>query len=125
METIFYILGMIPIMAELLVLGNPKKYYDAIHKLRETDDKDEKAAIISDMSTGCTLQAFYAVWTFVGLATFQWPIFLFLILFGFAMQKSRLSWRFAKPLYYVDGVLSIAILLFLIINGIHLHYTFW
>lgn len=59
------------------------------------------------------LDVMYLLWTFGGLFTFQWPVFLFLLLLGL-IPKRKLSLRRA------DALISLLVLIFIVINAYHL-----
>jgi hypothetical protein len=59
----------------------------------------------------------YAIWTILGFFTFQWPIFLLLIVMGFI--KARLPIKIW--IVRLDAIISIALLFFIVINAYHLH----
>lgn len=61
----------------------------------------------------------YMLWTFIGLISSQWIIFLFIILLGLINNITGIG----KYYYYnvLDSILTIAALLFMLINKYHLH----
>jgi hypothetical protein len=57
----------------------------------------------------------YFIWSFVGIFTSQWVLFLLLILLGFIPLKRFKAWM------KIDAAISIAILMLIILNKYHLH----
>lgn len=88
------------------------------HKKIETNQMttEQKNFVVK----GCLFVLFhilYLLWAFLGLFTFQWPIFLFMFILGFIgtikYLKDNETWN------SIDGVISIFLLLFVVLNTYH------
>jgi hypothetical protein len=60
---------------------------------------------------------FYVLWVALGLFTSQW------LLFGLFLILSLIPKKGVYVLCMMDTIISIALLLFIVINRFHLHYT--
>lgn len=72
-----------------------------------------------DQKIFLSLSLFYLFWALVGLFTSQWYLFLLIMLL------SQIQRIFKNYLYnIIDSLLTISVLLFIVINKYHLHYSF-
>ena len=144
MAALFYLFGVIFVMHEMVVLGNPNKYLDKIRasddrkKLKKTEKSDsglkdvKSFSDLTDEQKGMVrtalVGALYFFWTVIGiLFASQWILFLILMVGGFFIGFLRR--RFYKDstrgsifLIKVDALMSLAILSLLMIN--HFHHIF-
>jgi hypothetical protein len=76
------------------------------------------------------LMFLYMAWTLVGLFTFQWPVFLFYLAWSVIMAGLReITGRNANLgtliLQVFDGIVSLGIMMFILINAYHLQIDLW
>ena len=112
MQHIFYVLLLIPIMYELIVLYNTKKIHAKVKKMKGSNRKWDQMTDNEKLLSVTTLM--YLLITFFGLFTFQWYLFLFLILTTLIPKKSSITFRF------IDSLIGMLILIFAIVNKYHL-----
>jgi len=60
----------------------------------------------------------YIIWSFVGLLTFQWPLFLMLIFISLIPKRNII-------IRWIDGVITFMLLLFILLNAYHFHINIW
>lgn len=158
METVFYIIIIIPIILEVYNLLNTKEYVARIKKLKEQNIKlkeinlkiqdlettdelsldqlkvkvdearrldEQRNELVKDYPQGTCLfglaAGFYTIWTIVGLFTFQWPVFLAMIMLGAITYQVRKRNIDNVWILKIDGILSLGLLLFVLINAKILH----
>lgn len=109
METIFYLLIAFFLFVEILLLAAAQRVHKAQLKY---------GVKYKEWSTNYKLYAyvgtFYFFFCFVGLMSSQWYGFVAIIILAL-IPKKWLAWRI------IDGLLSIAILLFILLNKYHFH----
>lgn len=112
LQWIYYSFAFLAILWEVFVFWNPKKVTNFISE-NEHKDRDE---IPFEFRALAVLMFCYAFWVIMGLFTNQWFLFLALLALSLIPKK-----------YYVlrciDAFLSVSLLIFIIINQFHLHYT--
>jgi hypothetical protein len=114
MKHLFYFLTLFPIVWETMNLVSIKKTHNFAMSF-----KDKKAAdFTSTQKAFAFCQCGYLVWRFIGLFSFQWAVFLFLFLFSL-VPKKVIYYR------YFDAVISLATLLFIILNSYHFKIDTW
>lgn len=129
MKHIFYLIGIFYIFYEIYWLSDPIKQVINTKKLKgreyESLSENEKR-----MALGKIIPVFiFWVWLLVGLLTFNWVIFLSLILFN--VFFIGLMIRISENLYYkaiinsVDTVIGILVALLVIVNSYHLKIDFY
>lgn len=111
MEIIFYIAVLSCIIIEIVQLTETKRIVNAIYRYKE----DKKMTTNFGIYTFAGL--YYWAISFIGLFSFQWYIFLLIIIMGF-IPKGKYIW-----VRRVDSLISIAILLFAVLNKYHFHIT--
>ena len=110
----FYLLAILPIMFEIIVAANPKNTSDYKKRYLASAKANPREEPSSGKETAFTfLMIGYMFWSFVGLFTFQWPVFLFLILISLLPKPNAV-------LTFIDAVVSVTILMFILINAYHL-----
>jgi len=116
MINIFYLLIVFPLAWEFTVLFNLNG--DALKAKELTKVLNEKEIDPNKVSQKAAvfiiLQFCYILWTALGMFTFQWPWFLFLIGLGYIVPKNKA--------FKIDAILSILLLIFLAVN--HFIYKF-
>ena len=105
----FYLIAIFPILWETMGIKNTKKILAFIQNMKSTDFKNytERQKTFSFFMIG------YLIWVIIGFFTSQWVLFVFLFLMGF-IPKDK-AW-----IKLIDSILSLAILLFIVINKYHL-----
>lgn len=119
MTHLFYLLVVFFLAVELVVLLMEHRIHDALvaYKLQEKEfgkgkvpfEKQNPKLVVYSI-----LGMFYWVVCLVGLMSSQWVVFVAIITLAI-VPKRWLWWR------YVDTVLSILLLLFIILNKYHFH----
>jgi hypothetical protein len=116
LKFIFYFFGVVAVLYEIWSIGN----WDAIKALHDKIDKLSKkqkdVKITPSESLLAILHLLYFVWVLVGLFSSQWEAF------GFILILSLLNhWLKGRYWNKVDAVLTVAALLFAILNTYHFH----
>lgn len=100
--------------------------FGLINNLREKvilnkglESKEFAAKFTHNQLVYIMLSLFYVIWCCVGLFTSQW--FLFLFILGLSQFHRIKSLKADYTWNVIDGVLTIAILLTIVINKYHLH----
>jgi hypothetical protein len=115
MTTLFFLLGIFPMMWELSVMVDIDRSFNIVTKIRTLKKGDPQyIKILKDYSLFIILMVLYCLWTFIGLATSQWPLFLLVILISLIPKK-------IKWLFWLDAMISFCILLFILLNKFHFH----
>lgn len=109
MKHVFYLLTLVAILYEFSVLTDTKTYRDAKIKYAKTKFND----MPSNIKAYAVLMFGYIIWTLTGLFTWQWPVFVVILLISIPKKRSIL---FSK----IDAFVTLLILLFLLINQYHL-----
>lgn len=115
MTNLFFLLTVFFIQHEVKTLFNTKRVSEFIINLNNKG-KDIKPTVKE--SVFMLFNLVYFVWTFAGLLTDQWWIFLIIILLGF-ISKSKISILHIK----LDAFITLVLLLFLVLNHYYLHYV--
>lgn len=123
--TIVFYLGTIPAMIfEMTHIFSPRDWWKFINEFRRKHK--EKEEMTSLEKTYSILTMLYMVWALVGLISSQWGLFAIFLVLSFitgTVMKVIADW--AKPVWIViDGILSFAILVLILLNKFHLHYNF-
>jgi len=116
MDKLFYILYAFALIGELTHFAYPKDRLIQVAKLKkQTKDKnvDEWP---KDIRGTIAQSLIYMLLTLIGLFTFQWYAFVVILLFS-AIPKRTWWW------IRIDALISALIILFIVINKFHFHYT--
>lgn len=114
MQHIFYFFVILVLIYEMIWLKNFKRGYFFYLELEKSAlDKEFKPN--RQQSIYVLANYFYIALIFIGLVTFQWPLFALLIILMLILPKRVYLGA------YIDSVLSILILLFIILNKYHFH----
>jgi uncharacterized ion transporter superfamily protein YfcC len=112
MHIVYYFFAIFAILYELGNLYAPNKIINFKKNI-----KGKKAEeFTTSQKTFTFLLLAYFVWGILGLFTSQWLIFLVWLLLGF-IPKKWAAW------VIVDAILSVAIIILIILNRFHLHYS--
>ncbi len=120
LKFMFYLAMAIPIMSELQSIFQPRKVTEMVGRVRNMKDLSAKEKVDAlkedkDLMSMVYVQLFYMTWLFVGFfSSLNWPVFLFLFLISFIPKRYAL-------LRFADGVISFCLLIFALINAVHLH----
>ena len=109
MKHVFYFIGLLPLIYEMSVIMNPKRIYTSKEKIKAAGKFDN---FTSGQKSYAILSLGYLVWAFIGLFSFNWVAFLFLIAISFIPKKHFI-------LMWFDSVISFLILLFVLLNSYH------
>jgi hypothetical protein len=104
-------------MYELLQLASYRRilaFLDRIKKEAESED-GKKPELSSTQLFYYLATIFYYLWIFAGLLSSQWVLFFVMLVLGL-IPKGK--WLFVR---YVDSIISIALLIFIMLNKYHLH----
>lgn len=107
---IFYLFSFAAIMNEILTLANPKKVSAFARSFKGKEFKE----LTDTQKNYSYLTILYFLWTFVGLLTSQFIPFLFILLLCLVPTK----YWFLK---WIDSLLSLSLIIFILINKFHLH----
>lgn len=122
MVTIFYILVLLMIFAEIISLG----YFEhtaEMHKRRK--NKEELKIYVeshpSEMIAMALNSVIYMSVVLVGLMSQQWPLFSLILILSLITYKVR----HIKWIRNLDMIISIAILIFIVLNKFHFRLFFF
>jgi len=113
---LFYLFAVIFLIHEFFVLSMEKDLFIELEIIRKKSKKEKlKFSEYSDeMKTYLIINIAYILYTFSGLLTSQYPLFLLIILISVIPKRLLI-------LKYIDSFLSIAILMFIVLNNFHFH----
>lgn len=114
MEHVFYLLVSFFLAFEILSLFAVKKIHASVNKYRYLSNVQDMSATFA---TYYVVNVLYFLTCVIGLISSQWACFLLILALCF-IPKRYLTWRI------IDGVISILILLFVILNKYHFHIDF-
>jgi len=117
METIFYLFTFFAIIYELSKLHEPKKFQLKLEKMKK--DKADGKSTSANENTFVFLVIGYVFWTFTGLLSSQWLIFLSTLLIGLLLT----GYGKKTPIFLrrLDSLITVLLFLFMLINKFHLH----
>ena len=107
---IFYIFILFPIVWEIIVTSSPRKVSNFTREFKDLTmvHANQKQKTLANCMLG------YLIWNLFGLLTGQWVLFVILLLLSL-LPKNNVF------LTFLNGFISLAILIFLVINQYHLH----
>lgn len=114
MEHVFYLLVSFFLAFEILSLFAVRKIHASVNKYRDLSNVQDMSATFA---TYYVVNVLYFLTCVIGLISSQWACFLLILALCF-IPKRYLTWRI------IDGVISILILLFVILNKYHFHIDF-
>lgn len=130
---LFYFIGLLFIWKELNWIYSPKEKTDDAKKFFELSkiNKGRKWDAMtpeykSEIKSKIPRMIIY-FWLFIGLFTFQWDAFLFILLFNLVIiaplsKLTRFSGAYVA-LHWLNSVIGFAFGIFVIINHYHLHIS--
>ena len=112
MTSIFYSLGIPAILYEISVIQDP---YTLIGFDKRLDEKIKNKEELNKVESNFLfLQMGYLVWLIVGLFTFQWYLFLVILILSLLLKKDSIK------LLRLDAIISLILLILITINKYHL-----
>jgi len=126
MKHIFYFFAILAIMWEIMNIFQPARLIKLGKRMQGL--KFDNATL--GEKTVSWLMFLYMAWTLVGLFTFQWPVFLFYLAWSVITAGLReITGRNANLgtliLQVFDGIVSLGIMMFILINAYHLQIDLW
>lgn len=109
---IFYFLAAFPVLWEAKCLLETEKVYKWVLNFKSLDKSDISKWTKSQRSFVLYMYGYY-IWIFIGLFTFQWPLFLFILLMSL-IPKGDYIW-----IRRLDALITILILIFIVLNAYH------
>lgn len=115
---IFYFFGIVAILWEFISLYN----YDKLQAIKVRAKKAElgEAKFTSTDSALGICMVLYFIWNMVGIFTSQWVIFI--SIFILSMFNGVIK---GKVWNAIDSVITIALIMFAIVNTYHFHINLW
>lgn len=114
MTHVFYLFGVLFIIYSMIIMASYKEYTNFLNKLKQKQDKQDKPDTTAAL-TGCFIALVsvgFLFWSVLGLLTFQWPVFVLLIVFSFIPTKHYVIRLF-------KSLVILAILVFIVLNAYH------
>ena len=109
MKHLFYFIAILPLIWEMTNLLNIKR----THNFQKRMNKKSKSENFTTSEKSLSfLTHGYLVWVFIGLFSFQWIVFLSIIILGLIPKKLLL-------IRWVDSLISFVLLLFILLNAYH------
>ena len=108
MSNIFYFLGGLAILWEIMVVTSPIKVTKFI---KSYEDRDINGLTKTQKNLSYCMLG-YIVWCLIGLVSSQWVIFIFLLFLGMFSKKRAI-------LTFITGLLSFLLLIFMLLNVYH------
>jgi hypothetical protein len=133
---LFYLIGMVGLMAEIAWLFSPRESlkkalrFNELSKLNKGRKTDDYTPEYKDMLRAYIPSVFLVFYLIFGIFTFQWVIFLSYLLFNIIIISplSKLTVNRSNLLYasihWVSSLIGTAFIIFTIINAYHLHIDF-
>ena len=136
MKFLYYIFIIFPIMYSYMCIKRPNNILNFKERLRsmgqlfkewkkdETDptileEQKKHTTFLTKVIVLVLLSIGYQLWLFVGLLTFQWPLFAFLLLIGHIPLK-----RF-RLYVVINSIISLFVLVFILLNTYHFKIDVW
>jgi hypothetical protein len=107
---IFYIFILFPLVWEIIVTSSPRKVSNFVREFKglSMDEATPKQKQLGYYMLG------YLIWNLLGLLTGQWILFTIILGLGLIPKNNVF-------LTFLNGFISLVILIFLVINQYHLH----
>jgi len=116
---LFYFCSLYFFSLEVVKLGDPTKAYNKFLAQKAFFAQTQPLKTWSTESKNWVVANFlYLCWAFLGLFSSQWFLFLIMLIIG--IIPGRTKW-----LYWIDALISVILILFIIINKYQLHITFF
>lgn len=110
MKHIYYSFAILAILWEAFNITSPKACNEFSKSIKLTKSEDYNTT----QKTFGFLMLGYILWVFVGLFTFQWPVFVLILILSLIPKKIII-------IRWIDAVIMFLLLLFILINSYHLH----
>lgn len=122
MVTVFYILVILMVFAEIIGLGYFKHSVE-IHKRRKNKEelKIYTDSHPSEMIAMTMNSVIYMSIVLIGLMSQQWPLFALMLILSLITSKVK----HIKWIRNLDTIISIAILIFIVLNKFHFRLFFY
>lgn len=117
MKHVFYFLTIFPILWEVMNLVSINKTHQFALGLKAMKGKKYDEYSSSQKSFSICMIG-YIIWNFIGFFSFQWTVFLALFLFGL-IPKKYIWFR------WIDSLISLAVLIFIVLNAYHFKIDVW
>jgi hypothetical protein len=122
MVTVFYILVLLMIFAEIIGLS----YFEHVVEIHKRRKNKEELKIYmdshpSEMIAMTMNSVIYMSVVLVGLMSQQWPLFSLILILSLITSKVR----HIKWIRNLDAIISIAILIFIVLNKFHFRLFFF
>jgi hypothetical protein len=108
---LFYAFAVLPIIWEAVIISSPIRMSRKIKAMKDAKAKE----YTTNQSAASVFLLTYAFWSIIGLMSTQWIGFAAILVLSLIPRGN--FWFFR----WVDSVISIAILVFIVINKYHLH----
>ena len=118
MKNIYYFLTIFPILWETISLTDNKRVYEFVKSYYTRHKQNPIPPLTSNQKTYATLSLGYILWAYIGLFGSQWIVFIILISLSYMPKKY-------KVIRYIDALLSILLLIFMILNVYHFKIDLW
>lgn len=116
MKHIFYFIGLIYILWEILSLSSPRFLSNKRKEIKKILDNKSDLSLMQSIYL-IFFVILYWIWLLVGLITFQWWLFCLILVLGFMPKKHYV-------LVFFDALITSILLLFGILNTYHFKITF-
>lgn len=132
MKYLFYFWGILIVIYEFFILANLSKYKNFLIKVKSDHykgysfDVEEQRGVLIGLVLFALFGISNMIWMVLGLFTENW--WLFGIYFGITLIHGLFSKIFFKTvamwniMKFIDCAVTIALILFMIVNTFHLHY---
>lgn len=128
MKHIFYLIAIFFILYEMTWVISPikmaeksRKYFQLLKGVIKADDlsKEDKSLVFGKAFTAL----FYILWMFIGLFTFNWPVFLAFLIFMWVvlapLGRITLNTKLYPLISWIGAVIGVIFGLFVILNSYH------
>lgn len=116
LKFLFYSWGLLAILFEIMVMKSPKKYNNYIQSIVKIKKSDKPSGTQIAL---ILLMCGYMAWGLIGLFSSQWVLFAALIILSWIPKLK--FWI----LCWIDSVLTLPLLIFILLNAFHLHIDVW
>ncbi len=114
MKFVFFFFGIFALLYEIMVLVRVKDANSFFSKIRSDIKTKDFNDLTDTQKTFTVLTVLYSLWVLVGLFSSQWVLFVVYLMISIIPKKTV----FVR---FVDAIVSVLLLLFILINTFHLH----